>query len=395
MAHQLRMSAEIAEWLGDLRQSDPATATEVGAALLAVMHAGDVASLPFVAATDDSEADPRERLDVAYQRMLDVLQRLRRECAVAATRRKQLELRIGEPPAAELGQPALAVLERKLAAARRREEVLAQRNQRLQVAVDAFRTSKETAKAMATAAEARRSIKDAFLLAGIETDDGQPDADDADIAANAAEALADADRLLGSVMAAADVRQPTGQHDKASASGGQVLQLHADPLGADVRILFAIEPPGTATLLAVLEGETVIRAQLGEAIGLASDLLTEIREDGWSPDAEDTAASGPEFAEPATFLAECFPSEAGAVQQRAAAIAAAVSLRGLRGERNLAEMARLTGIPEYRLERIYRNGLQTASVREAAAYIRAFGGRLELTATIDGESRVVSTAPGT
>jgi hypothetical protein len=394
MGYQLRMSAEIAEWLGDLRESDPVTAAEVGAALVAVMDAADVTALPFVTATEDPVTDdPRERLDIAYQRMLEVLQRLRRKSAEVATLRKQLESVLSEQQAAVEAGAERADLERQLAAARRREQVVSERLQGLQVVVDSFRSAKETAKAVVTAAEAQQRIKDAFLAAGID-DEEDPTEAIRDAHLKADEALATADRMLRGVAATTGLRVP-GSEPATAGDGPLVLELHADPLGTDVRILFAIEPADTATLLAVLEGEAAISRHREQAIDLAGDLLTEIRDNGWPSGADDTPAGGPEFADPAAFLAEHFPAEAAAVERRSATIAGAVSLRDLRGERDLAEMSQLTGIPEERLHRIDRKGLHAASVREAAAYVRAVGGRLEITVTIDGESRVLSTTPDT
>lgn len=393
MGYQLRMTAEIAEWLGDLRESDPITAIEVGAALAALMEAAEVASLAFVTGTDDTAIDdPRERLDYAYQRMLEVLQRLRRKGAEVATLRKHLEMQVSDTRATAEPGAELADLEGKLAAAQRREEALAAQLQRVQGAVDYFRSAKESAKAVFTSADAQRRIQDALLAAGIE-EEGKTAAVDRAAEVKAAElkaddVLAEASRLLRSAMAAAGLRAPAAYGATAAADGPPILQLHADPLVADVRVLFAIVPPGTATLLAVLEGEAVIRAHGEEAIDLARSVASEIRDAGWSAEPDDTVAGGPEFTEAATFLAECFPSQAAAVSQRAAALASAVTLRDLRGDRDLAAMERSADICEDRLRRIDGHGLQVASVREAAAYVRALGGRLDVTVSIDGAPSV-------
>jgi phage shock protein A len=384
MGCKLRMSAEIADWLGDLRESDPTTATEVGAALLAVMAASDVTALAFVTSTNGPVEDPREQLDHAYQRLLKALQQIRRMCAEAATRRKRLELVLGDETA--LAEPARATLEAKLAAARRREDMLTARSQRLQAQVEAFWTQKEVAKAVATATQAQQAIRDVLRAAGMDEDDADAEAV-GDDSAKADEELARAERLLESVTAAAGLRP---RSPRASDSDPQVLELQADPLGTDVRILFGTEPSDTITLLAVLEGEHAISEHRDAAIDLAADLLADIRRDGWSTVLSDTAESGPEFADPAAFLAGCFPSQAGAVTQRAAVLARAVSLRGLRGGRDLAEAARSTGMSEDRLRRIERHGMHGTTVGEAAAYVRGLGGRLELTVVIDGEPHVLA-----
>jgi phage shock protein A len=413
MASKLRMSAEIAEWLGDLRESDPATAPEVGAALLAVMDAADATSLAFVTSTRELDEDPRVQLDLAYQRLLKAMQQVRRRRADAAMHRKRLERELGERAGTEADH---ADLERELATARKREDALTGQSQQLQILIDAFRTQKEVAKAVVTATRARQSIQEALGTAGIEQDDTGDEAE-AEAAARADEELARAERLLGSAMTAVGLRP---RSPAAGPSGPEVLELHADPLGTNVRILFGTEPASTepastepastepaspepastepagpepastVTLLAVLEGEEAISEHRDDAVDLASELLAEIRDDGWSAAPADTAAGGPEFAESRSFLLACFPAETGAVVERAAVLARAVSLRGLRGDRDAAELARITGISEDRLGRIDRHGLRGTTVGEAAAYVRGLGGRLEVTAVIDGEPHIVA-----
>jgi hypothetical protein len=62
-----------------------------------------------------------------------------------------------------------------------------------------------------------------------------------------------------------------------------LLELRADPLGGDIRLLFAMEPPDTVTVLAVLEGEGAVHVHRDKALSLASDLLIEIRSGEWPP----------------------------------------------------------------------------------------------------------------
>ena len=64
----------------------------------------------------------------------------------------------------------------------------------------------------------------------------------------------------------------------------RLLELRADPLGRDVRLLLAVEPADTVTLLAVLDGEDAIAEHQAQAIELAGDLLTDIRAGDWPPD---------------------------------------------------------------------------------------------------------------
>jgi phage shock protein A len=136
----------------------------------------------------DQAEDPREVLDYAYQRQLEVLQKVRRGLADVATSRKRVQTQ-----RAQLGQTATRLqgqAEQALAAGRedlarealtRRGAVLAQErdlqaqstalqeeeqklttaSQQLEAKVDDFRTRKETVKASYTAAEARARIDEA------------------------------------------------------------------------------------------------------------------------------------------------------------------------------------------------------------------------------------------
>jgi phage shock protein A len=394
MGYRLRMTAEIAEWLGDLRESDPVTGAEVGAALLALMDAADAESLSFVTGTREASEDPRERLDRAYQRMLEGLQHIRRDIAQQAVRRHDAELRLStEQAAAEPDAAVITGLEREVAAAVRREESQELQCQRLQLAVDLFRARKETAKAMTTAAYAQQRIRDAFLAADVEEDDAKIEAVQLAAAARTDEELARTERLLRIVKATAGLRA-AGQRASSDPDRPAVLELHADPLGADVRVLFGLEPPGTAVLLAVLEGEDAIADHRDEAVALAADLLAEIRDNGWSSSSSDAAASGPEFARTGTFLERCFPDNGSVIAKRATELVSLTSLRSLRGERDLAGARRTADVDAHSLVVVERDGLQEASVRDAAAYVRALGGRLELTAVIDGERRALAPTPG-
>ena len=49
------------------------------------------------------------------------------------------------------------------------------------------------------------------------------------------------------------------------------------PLRSDIRILFAVEPPGTALLIAVLQGLEIVEDQFPEAVMASADLLRRVR----------------------------------------------------------------------------------------------------------------------
>ncbi len=140
----------------------------------------------------DKAEDPRETLDLSYEKQLDSLQKVRRSVADVATARKRIELQAAglQKQADKLQQQAKAALaqdnedlarealSRRAALAEQlndlktqhdqvaeQEDKLVATSQHLQAQVDAFRTRKETMKASYTAAEAQTKIGEA--VAGI------------------------------------------------------------------------------------------------------------------------------------------------------------------------------------------------------------------------------------
>jgi hypothetical protein len=77
------------------------------------------------------------------------------------------------------------------------------------------------------------------------------------------------------------------------------------PGDTGIRILFAVEPPGTALLIAVLEGLEAVEDQYPEAILLSADTLRRVRA-GQAPEA---AAHG--YDHPQSFLEEFYPGNVG------------------------------------------------------------------------------------
>jgi phage shock protein A len=401
MAHRLRMSAELGDWLTELCSFQPASAAEVGAALVALMDADDPSGLPLLGEPPASPIDPREVVDLAYQSMLERMRDFRRTVADAATDRKHLADRLEEAP----GEPddVVGQLRQQLEDARRREGELADRGLRIQMKVDAFRAAKETAKAMYTAAEATLRIQEAIDAAT--GDSSVPDGDDA----NAAQAVAAAAASLQAVAAQAaqilravrdSVAAPTGTTEDeyspvtpAEPIAG-LLEARGDPLGRDVRLLLAFEPADAVLVLAVLDGEDAVTEHRAQAIELAGGLLTDVRAGDWPPaDALSAADLEVTFADAAAFLARFFPADGDAITERAAALSLAQSLAGLR-QRNgmsLADLAVETGIDEARLRFIEDGGLRVAQVHEAVAYVRAVGGRLILSADVGEPAPVVLT----
>ena len=91
MGYQLKMSAEIYDWLSELRDSDPPTAILAAQALTALADGGDRLGPPLVAAV--AAVRPRSdelapALDQHYQDQLESLTAVRRRVAQVATLRK-------------------------------------------------------------------------------------------------------------------------------------------------------------------------------------------------------------------------------------------------------------------------------------------------------------------
>ena len=140
----------------------------------------------------DRVEDPRDTLDLSYEKQLEQLQQVRKGVADVATARKRIELqatqlkasadKLQEQAKAALGQNnedlAREALTRRAAIATQleglktqhdqlvsQEEKLVATNQQLELRVASFRTQKETLKASYTAAQAQTKIGEA--VAGI------------------------------------------------------------------------------------------------------------------------------------------------------------------------------------------------------------------------------------
>jgi hypothetical protein len=384
------MTAELRDWLAELGQSEPLTAAEVGAALVAVLESADPSSLAIVGEpgrTPEPVADdPRATADYAYQQRLDGLQQLRRRVADAASARHAAELALSAQQAAGADPAVIAALAERLAAAQLHEADLSRVSQSIQAEVDKFRTVKETAKARYTAAEASLRVAEAIEAIG-----GEPDPD---LAQRREDLRAAAERLrtLGFPV---ETRAVIRHHSHRTGAGNRpapppptppppepppepvagLLELQADPLGSDIRILLAAEPADTMTLLAVLEGPEAASQHGAQATGLGGELLTEIRGHGWPADLDEVV-----LADPNEFVARFFPADDGSIARRADVLAAMTPLAKLRADRHLTieEVAARSGLPRHRVAAIERDGLRTARVHEAVALARVLGARLEL-----------------
>ncbi len=405
------MSTEIGDWLAELRSSDLAAATNVGAALLAAMDADDVPGLAAVSQLAVPPAvDPADlvaAVEHATQAVRSALGLLREQAAEAGSYRHAARQRI--TPHGSYPHPLTT---EELAEAERRERDFIDRMQNGKLAAESFQLKAVAATARHTSAASMRDIQLTLLAAGGQTPAEEEAAHDALAAAEAALARAEAE-LAGLLLEAAALRQGFIQASASRDAPGPdtpgtdtpspgdvasgLLELHADPLGTDARILLATEPADTVTLLAVLDGEAAVSEHRHLAIKLAGELLTELRTTGW-PQAE-TGADGPAsgegaeltFADAEAFLAAYFADSRAGVRRQSAALEAASTLQRLRRERqlSLADLARRTGLAARDLWRLETEELAAADVADVAAYVRALGGRLRVIAEFDGEQQLL------
>jgi DNA-binding XRE family transcriptional regulator len=415
MGYQLRMHNEIRSWLTGLRGTAPELARLVGEAVLALLDAGEILGPPLVVPLESAlrlPDDPREALDLSYQRQLESLTRIRRGVADVATSRKRIELQVNalEQQAARLtGQhsAALSAGNQELAdEARAREaevreqlselgrqflilagdeEKLTAASQRLAAKVEAFRTQKETIKATYTAAEASQRVREAFADIG---------ADPSDL--NVPDAEAGASPAPGRPAPAGDEPTPEtrdvppvtpGDQDDIVPPPGLMELRPGAPGNVRAGLLFALEPEDTAVLLARVEDPGGPGGAYQEVIPVAAARLTAAQSGPPSPGAFTSYDAE-------SFLDEFFPGEETEVEIGAATLAArnrALTLAEARQRIRLtqAQVARRMDVRQERISAIERAEPGATEVRTLAAYVRALGGRLEIVAHIGGERIVL------
>jgi hypothetical protein len=291
MGYRLQMSAEIYDWLAELRGSDPPAAVLAAQALAALADGGDRLGPPLVTAVAAGRLRPDELLsamDRHYQARLESMTAMRRRVAQVAMQRKDIERQLTElePP------PAPAGLRERLAAAIEAEERLTVESQQEQMRVDAFRTRKEVLKAAQTAARAEQLIEQAQDAGEYAVRPDDP-----------AGAAARLDEITGQIEQELDLEAP--------AEGLMELRPGA-PADSGIRILFAVEPPGTALLIAVLEGGNAVRDHYREAVLLASGVLQEARAGPLDQAAEATEHT---FGDAQSFLEKFFPGRVDELRQ--------------------------------------------------------------------------------
>ncbi len=433
MGYRLRMHNRVRDWLTDLRGTEPEAARVIGEAVLAMLEAGESLGPPVVLPLESAlrfPEDPREALDYAYERQLEILQRVRRGVADVATSRKRLELQVTQleqaaakfasqaQDALETGredlardaqtreagvQEQLSELRHQLGDLRGEEERLTAASQRLQAKVDAFRTRKETIKASYTADEASRRVREAFADIGEDT----PDLGVTDAGPQTPPAIGDAVAAVSEVQEEASHRTPAAQDDAGSADeGGAVppglMELRPGaPGGLRTALLFAVEQQDTAVILAWVEDPGRSADAYQDVIRLAASRLA-MAQASEGPEAMAQASGTPDGAarpgvfvayDAESFLDEFFPGEETELEIGAAALVArhrAHTLAQARQRMRLtqAQVAARMNVRQERVSAIERAEPGATEVRTLAAYVQALGGRLEIVAEINGE-RVV------
>lgn len=392
MGYQLRMSGEIHDWLADLHETDPAAAMLVGQALAALMSEGASLGPPLVVPVAETwPEDLAAALDASYQHRLDRLQVVRKRAAEAACLvrdiqdqidelesararlddRRRRALEAGRKDEAELAGRRRTVAERDITQARQllpwlteTEAWLRTRLQRLERRTGEFRVRKELLKATYVTVHAEVQVAEEI-----------PVASDPGAAAEAAGRLRDV---------TAQIRQELGRQPLPDG----LLELRpatpATPADGDIRLIFGLEPPGTALMIAVLEGREAARDQYRDAVLLSADVLLEARA-GQAPEASARA-----YDDTRSLAEEFFPGQAAEVEDGAAALADRNRARTLAEERtrlglSQTEVAQRMGVPQDQVAAIERADSGTIDVRTLISYIEALGGRLNLTADFGGD----------
>lgn len=318
MGYRLRMSGEIHDWLADLHETDPAAALLVGQALAALMSEGASLGPPLVVPVAETwPEDLAAAPDASYQYRLDRLQLVRKRAAGAAglvkdiqdqvdeleSARARLEdrrrraLEAGRKDEAEQAGRQRTVAERDITRARQllpwlteTEAWLRTRLQRLERRTDEFRVRKELLKATYVTARAEVQVAEEV-----------PAASDPEATAEAAGRLRDV---------SAEIRRELGRQPLPDG----LLELRPGAPGApgdgDIRLIFGLEPPGTAMLIAVLEGREAARDQYRDAVLLSADVLLEARA-GQAPEA---SAHG--YDDTRSLAGEFYPGQAAEVNAR-------------------------------------------------------------------------------
>jgi len=252
----------------------------------------------------------------------------------------------------------------------------------LQERADSFRIRKEVLKARYVAEQSHIAVRDVIAASDLVTEGirsapegngSAPDEIRAGVTGNGlAQIEAEIQRELGSVTS------PHGLMELRSA-------------GTDISVLFAVEPAGTALLIAVLEGRDAAQ-QRYRAVGVSADILRRVRS-GADPEASACAFDDEQALIDALFPGSSFTSEVGAAAQRSDPLMALADERNEQGL-SLEQVAARMGVTPQWVAVIEQAELGSVEVGELTAYVRALGGGLRVVAEF-GDGPVVLSDPAT
>lgn len=263
MGYQIVMVPEVETWLADLRDREPAVSDRVNAVIDALRDQGSSLGPPVVVPMDwpVDQGNPRRLLAKARTRLavagLDglyrwhqtVLTRMRRAAAGAAVSRKRLELQIGRLENETSGadrERRLDALRHEHAAERAREERVFMASRRLQAEVAAFQAAREAVASAGTAVEEAVEAARALLAGddGLHGDSAAPNG-------------------TGSANADTPARPPSWLSELRPGARGST----------GIRLLFTVQPPDIAVLLAAGTESDWLNCWYGEIIPLCRTRL--------------------------------------------------------------------------------------------------------------------------
>ena len=225
MGYRIRVVPEVEAWLGELRESDPGSARLVDEAVDALREAGAGLGPPLVvpAPAPETRQDPDQS-----PRQLEMLRGVRQAAAGAATTRKRLELQMRQ---LEAQVSSLAQQRAKASQMGRNDLAVKAMGQLRGLQAQLEELSRQHADALAS--EEHLSTDSQQLLSAV-----------------------DAIRIRQEAIKAAEAASPPTLSE---------LRPGA-PESAAIRILFAVTPPDTATLLAAGTERDWLQAWYGEMI---------------------------------------------------------------------------------------------------------------------------------
>jgi DNA-binding XRE family transcriptional regulator len=240
----------------------------------------------------------------------------------------------------------------------------------MQAETDAFRVRKEVLTARYTAALAHLGIAETLGDVGLAGDD--------DTAPGGVSIAESADQVR-------DVAAEIGRELRRETRSEGLMELRpAGAGGSRIAIIFAIEPPGTALMISVVEAGSASRALMTEAVTVSADVLQQVRA-GQDPQAARWA-----YPDPKSLVDEFFPGTADQVRAGAAALVASTQVGTLADQRTRlgltqAQVSARMGVSQDRISAIEHAGPGATELRTLASYVEALGGRLAATADFNGD----------